>query len=624
MPTINFPTGPTLNDEYSFGGKTWKYNGTAWELISTGITSQIRLHANAAYDAANTADQKGTSAGSYANGAFSKANTANTLAQAAFDAANSAAGTFAQASYTHANAAFVTANSAGSYANGAFAAANTADQKATSAGSYANGAFTAANTADQRAVTSGSYANSAYSQANTASSYANGAFVAANTADQRAVTSGTYANAAFAAANTADQKAVSAGVYANAAFTTANTKFASSGGTISGDVVITGNLSVEGNVVTVNVNTLSVEDSIIQLARNNTTDAIDIGFVGQYSNGVSNVNTGLIRHAADDTYYLFKNYSSDPGIVIDVANATIATINTNIIASSILLRNVDPLTQANAAFAAANTADQKAVSAGVYANAAFAAANSGASLYAQAAYGHANAAFVAANTSDQKAVSAGVYANGAFAAANTADQRAVTSGAYANAAYAKANSGINFYGDSGVTAIGLEGSLSVIGANGINVAVTSGTVTVNGGQIYRHANAAFAAANNAVDTWVRDAANSAASYANSAFVKANSAFENAAAASSYANGAFAAANTADQKAVSAGVYANSAFVSANSASSYANGAFTTANGRMLFTYSDTVPGGTPKQGDQWYESDSGILFTYINDGDTSQWVQLGV
>jgi len=97
MPTINFPTGPTLNDEYSFGGKTWKYNGTAWELISTGITSTIRLHANAAFDAANTADQKGTSAGSYANGAFAKANTANTLAQAAFDAANAAAGVFAQA-----------------------------------------------------------------------------------------------------------------------------------------------------------------------------------------------------------------------------------------------------------------------------------------------------------------------------------------------------------------------------------------------------------------------------------------------------------------------------------------------------------------------------------------------
>jgi hypothetical protein len=413
MPTINFPTGPTLNDEYSFGGKTWKYNGTAWELISTGITSQIRLHANAAYDAANTADQKGTSAGSYANSAFAKANTANTLAQAAFDTANNAAGSFAQAAFAHANSAHLVANSASSYANGAFA--------------------------------------------------------------------------------------------------TANSKLSSSGGTISGDLVVTGNLTVEGNVVTINVSTLAIEDSIIQLARNNTTNAVDIGFVGHYSNGVSNVHTGLIRHAADDTYYLFKDYLTDPSTVIDVANAAIATINTNIIASSILLRNVDPLIQANAA----------------------------------------------------------------FAAANTADQRAVTSGSYANSSYL-------------------------------------------------HANAAFTAANNAVDTWVRDAANAASSYANSAFIKANAAFGVANSASSYANGAFAAANTADQRAVTSGVYANSAFGIANSASSYANGAFITANSRVLFTYSDTAPGGTPKQGDQWYESDSGILFTYIYDGDTSQWVQLGV
>ena len=44
------------------------------------------------------------------------------------------------------------------------------------------------------------------------------------------------ANAAFVAAN-------SAGVYANAGFTTANTKFNSTGGTISGNVTVTGNLS---------------------------------------------------------------------------------------------------------------------------------------------------------------------------------------------------------------------------------------------------------------------------------------------------------------------------------------------------------------------------------------------
>lgn len=30
---INFPSGPSVNDTYTLGNKTWKFNGYSWELI---------------------------------------------------------------------------------------------------------------------------------------------------------------------------------------------------------------------------------------------------------------------------------------------------------------------------------------------------------------------------------------------------------------------------------------------------------------------------------------------------------------------------------------------------------------------------------------------------------------
>jgi len=35
--TLTFPTGPSLNDETTTGGRTYKWNGQAWELVGSGI-----------------------------------------------------------------------------------------------------------------------------------------------------------------------------------------------------------------------------------------------------------------------------------------------------------------------------------------------------------------------------------------------------------------------------------------------------------------------------------------------------------------------------------------------------------------------------------------------------------
>ena len=41
MPTLNFPTNPSLNQTYSFAGKTWFWNGYGWQLQDAGAINGI-------------------------------------------------------------------------------------------------------------------------------------------------------------------------------------------------------------------------------------------------------------------------------------------------------------------------------------------------------------------------------------------------------------------------------------------------------------------------------------------------------------------------------------------------------------------------------------------------------
>jgi len=95
------------------------------------------------------------------------------------------------------------------------------------------------------------------------------------------------------------------------AYDLAATKFNSSGGTISGDTTITGNLVVNGTTTTVNTSTVSTSDSLLKLANNNTAgDSLDIGFYGTY-NATGQKYAGLVRQAGSN-FFLFKDLTSDP------------------------------------------------------------------------------------------------------------------------------------------------------------------------------------------------------------------------------------------------------------------------------------------------------------------------
>ena len=101
---------------------------------------------------------------------------------------------------------------------------------------------------------------------------------------------------------------------------------------VDGSVEISGNLTVLGTETIINVETLNIADPLLYLAGNNyTSDVVDIGFVGNYNDGVTNRHTGVFRHAGTKEYYIFDNYELEPSNnVIDIANSSFRTANVNV------------------------------------------------------------------------------------------------------------------------------------------------------------------------------------------------------------------------------------------------------------------------------------------------------
>jgi hypothetical protein len=463
---FSFPTSPTLNQEYTFGTKTWRFNGTGWVLV-TGV------------DAAQ-------SAWSTANLAYINSNTATVLAQGAFDTANSKfdkaggtitgnvfigkdlsisgnlsvlgntfsinagslitndtlllmgtgnyftdaldigfashynAGTNAHAGlirdagtkewhlfkgYTpeisannnidindpsfeidtlnaNLHATYVLtknidilpyANGIYDLTNAAFIHANSGFVHANSGFIQTNAAFDLANAAYLSQNATGQYANSAFVQANAAFSYGNATATYANSAFAQANAAFDHANASYAAANNVFPQIQPAYNTANAAFIRANNSLnANVGGTVTGNVVVIGN--------------------VVATAFETSGPAGDI--------------TGANA--------IFANY-------IFGANGSI-----------------DLTIYANNAYANANAGFAKANAAFIQANAAFLQAN------------------LALTTPDYVANSAAIYANGAFLQANTPSYTANSAEIYANAAFIRANSSLD--ANSGGSVIGSVGA----------------------------------------------------------------------------------------------------------------------------------------------------------------------
>ena len=316
---MTFAQGGANATSYTTGGLLTS-NGTAF--VSVANTGTAGVYGNAAYHPVITTDAYGRVSA-----------VTNTLVQ--IDASQITSGVlpFTQGganNTTYTTGAILTSNgtafvalsntgTAGTYANAAYVPVITTD---------AYGRISAVtNTAvaiDTAAITSGTLADARLPAIGTADTYANSTHIPVITTDAKGrvtaitntvIQSSTTSVQGIVQLNdtvTSTLTSVAATANAvNAVYNFAATKFNSSGGTVSGDTTITGNLIVNGTTTTVNTSTVSTSDSLLKLANNNTAgDSLDIGFYGTY-NATGQKYAGLVRQAGSN-FFLFKDLTTDP------------------------------------------------------------------------------------------------------------------------------------------------------------------------------------------------------------------------------------------------------------------------------------------------------------------------
>ena len=94
--------------------------------------------------------------------------------------------------------------------------------------------------------------------------------------------------------------------------------------TTSGNLVVTGDLTVSGDTVTVNTATMSVEDPLIILASGNAADTVDVGLYAKYVDGTSTTRyAGMFRDArvTGDPWVFFDGLEAAPTTTVNTSGA---------------------------------------------------------------------------------------------------------------------------------------------------------------------------------------------------------------------------------------------------------------------------------------------------------------
>jgi len=380
------------------------------------------------------------------------------LVNSAFTAANTAAASGAAFAFNHANAAFDSANSAATLQSGINATQNT---NITNAQNTGDAAFLSGNTA----ATLQAAINTTQNNSITA------AFLAANTA-------ATLSAATDATQNTNITNAQNTG---DAAFTTANNALPKAGGTITGDLVVSGNLTTSGTRTYANTTNVQLGDNIITLNAEIPSGLAPTENAGFEVNRGSSANVSLVWNEANDNWTA-TNDGSYFYVLADAAvdatqNASITSVTNTATAAFLAANSAATLSAATDA-----TQNTNITNAQNSADAAFLSGNTAATLQTAINLTQNNSIAYASLTANNAAVATDVAAinttqNNSIAAAFSQANTDVTNISISSADHGSA---------SGVASFRVAANGRIISANTTTIAIdtsaiTSGTLGVTRG-----------------------------------------------------------------------------------------------------------------------------------------------
>jgi hypothetical protein len=92
--------------------------------------------------------------------------------------------------------------------------------------------------------------------------------------------------------------------------------------TASNDLVVDGNLTVNGTTFNASSTSIVIEDNMVQLAHQNSGNAVDLGLVVAYNDGAAK-HAGLVRDVSDAKWKLFKGVTTEPSTTVDFTQGSL-------------------------------------------------------------------------------------------------------------------------------------------------------------------------------------------------------------------------------------------------------------------------------------------------------------